>query len=177
MLNRLLAAALVLLPPVAAAQPAAYAGQQSRDIKALSAEEVDDLLHGRGMGLARAAELNGYPGPAHALDLAEKLGLDAAQTAALRAAKEKMSAAAVALGSALVERERALDRLFAARHIEPAALDRLTAEIGSLQGRLRAVHLAAHLEIRAVLREDQVAAYDRERGYGGAAGEDGKRHH
>ena len=43
----------------------AYAGQQSRAIKSLSEQDVDDLLAGRGAGFAKAAELNGYPGPAH----------------------------------------------------------------------------------------------------------------
>jgi hypothetical protein len=52
-----------------------YAGQQKREIKALSEAEVSAYLDGRGMGLAKAAELNGYPGPAHVLDLAEKLQL------------------------------------------------------------------------------------------------------
>ena len=39
------------------AQP--YAGMQTRQIKALSAEQIADLKAGRGMGLAMAAELNG----------------------------------------------------------------------------------------------------------------------
>jgi hypothetical protein len=42
-----------------------YAGQQTRAIKALSSQEEQDLRLGRGMGLAKAAELNGYPGPMH----------------------------------------------------------------------------------------------------------------
>ena len=42
-----------------------YAGQQARSIKALDDAEIDTLLNGRGMGLARAAELNHYPGPKH----------------------------------------------------------------------------------------------------------------
>jgi predicted DNA-binding mobile mystery protein A len=39
----------------AAAQTSGYSGEQSREIKALSAEETADLLAGRGMGAARAA--------------------------------------------------------------------------------------------------------------------------
>ena len=34
------------------------------------------------MGLALAAELNGYPGPSHVLELADKLELSAEQRAA-----------------------------------------------------------------------------------------------
>src|SRR5262249_52971946 len=59
-----------------------YAGQQSRDIKALSPQEVDDLINARGMALAKPAELNGYPGPLHAVELKDQLGLTAAQLAA-----------------------------------------------------------------------------------------------
>jgi len=51
------------------AQVSPYAGQETREITALSAQEVDNLLNARGMALAKAAELNGYrrrrPGPRH----------------------------------------------------------------------------------------------------------------
>src|SRR5262245_1477224 len=57
-----------------------YAGLDSRDIKALSAEQLADLKAGRGMGLALAAELNGYPGPLHVLELADRLQLSPEQT-------------------------------------------------------------------------------------------------
>jgi hypothetical protein len=52
-----------------------------RRIKALSAEDVDGLLTGRGLALARAAELNGYPGPMHVLEHADALGLTGEQRA------------------------------------------------------------------------------------------------
>jgi len=52
---------------------------QTRPTKALSEQQVDDLRAGRGMGLALAAELNGYPGPSHLLELADKLELSADQ--------------------------------------------------------------------------------------------------
>ena len=45
----------------ALAQP--YAGMETRAIKTLSDKDIADLNAGRGMGLALAAELNGYPGP------------------------------------------------------------------------------------------------------------------
>ena len=47
-----------------------YTGEEQRAIKALSEEEIKDLLEARGMGLAKAAELNSYPGPLHVLQLA-----------------------------------------------------------------------------------------------------------
>jgi hypothetical protein len=76
-----------LHPPT---EPAAspYAGIETRSIKALSDQQIADLRGGRGMGLALAAELNGYPGPAHALELSDALQLSEeqkTQTAALMA--------------------------------------------------------------------------------------------
>src|ERR1700676_1166299 len=61
------------------AQP--YSGMQNRPIKALSDQQVADLKAGRGMGLALAAELNGYPGPSHLVELADRLELSADQRA------------------------------------------------------------------------------------------------
>jgi dienelactone hydrolase len=46
---------------------------QARPIKAPSDQQIADLQAGRGMGLALPAELNGYPGPSHLLELSDKL--------------------------------------------------------------------------------------------------------
>ena len=163
-----IALALLLIAPATAAlaqhkQP--YAGQESRAIKALSEQEAADLLAGRGMGLAKAAELNSYPGPLHALELREQLGLDAKQVAALEEQKRRMAEAAVALGRQIIAAERDLDGLFAERRIDAATLQAKAEEIGRMQGRLRAVHLATHLETRSTLTDAQVRRYDALRGY------------
>ncbi|HZH33118.1 MAG TPA: hypothetical protein VEY11_20290 [Pyrinomonadaceae bacterium] len=142
-----------------------YAGEERREIKSLSAEEVEGLLQGRGMGLARAAELNHYPGPHHVLELAERLELTAEQRAGAQAAFEKMRARAILHGAKIVELERELDELFAKGQIEDARMRELTAEIGQAQGLLRAAHLAAHLEMRRLLSPRQIARYDELRGY------------
>jgi Spy/CpxP family protein refolding chaperone len=156
---------LTLLPTVALAQPSSYAGQEAREVKALSTQEVEDLLHGRGSGMAKAAELNSYPGPAHALDMVEKLGLDDRQVTALNEVRARMTASAKALGSEIVERERTLDRLFAENRADKTLVEMSALEIGQLRGRLRAVHLAAHLETKALLTGEQVRRYDVLRGY------------
>src|SRR6266513_3223882 len=67
-----------------------YAGQKQRTIKAISDQEIGDLLEGRGMGLAKAAELNSYPGPLHVLQLAEQIGLSDAQRTATDSLYAKM---------------------------------------------------------------------------------------
>ena len=159
-----LAVAALLAGPALADTP--YAGQQTRGIKALSDEDLAALRKGEGMGMAKAAELSGYPGPAHVLQLAAQLGLTEAQRRDVQAIFDRMSAAAKPLGAELIERERALDQLFAKGDISADRLAAATAAIGELQGRLRTVHLAAHLETRALLNPDQIARYQQLRGYG-----------
>src|SRR5687768_9981318 len=82
-----------------------YAGFENRAIKALSDDEIADLRAGRGMGLALAAELNGYPGPSHVLEHAEALTLTPAQRQRTEAVFEAMKAEAVNLGERLIEQE------------------------------------------------------------------------
>jgi Spy/CpxP family protein refolding chaperone len=146
----------------------AYVGQQSREIKALSDDDIAALRNADGMGLAKAAELNGYPGPRHVLVLARELRLNENQKEQVSAIGDRMSAAARPLGAELIERERDLDRLFARNEVTPEGLAAATAAIGEIQGRLRAVHLAAHLETRAVMTPEQIARYQELRGYADA---------
>ncbi|MDP1883552.1 MAG: hypothetical protein Q8K88_11820, partial [Bradyrhizobium sp.] len=99
-----LIAGLILLAGSAFAQPP-YAGMQTRPIKALSEQQVADLGAGRGMGLALAAELNGYPGPSHVLELADKLDLTVEQRASVQTLLDSMKVEAVPLGAKLLEQE------------------------------------------------------------------------
>jgi Spy/CpxP family protein refolding chaperone len=142
-----------------------YAGLQQRDVKALSEQQLADLRGGRGMGLALAAELNGYPGPIHVLELADQLQLTDAQRQRMRALTDQMKAEAVPVGEKLIERERALDQAFAQRQITPASLAALTAQIGETQGELRAVHLKYHLTTAELLTPHQRHRYAELRGY------------
>ena len=142
-----------------------YAGQQNRAIKALSPEDVAGLLKGEGMGMAKAAELHGYPGPAHVLALSKELNLTEAQQVQVQGIFDRMNAEAKHLGAELVERERTLDKLFASGKITPNQLGTETAAISEIQGRLRSAHLVAHLETKPVLSVDQIALYSRLRGY------------
>src|SRR5688572_14628638 len=101
---RFLAAFIVAVAAGAAqAQHQPYAGQHQRDIKALSAESVKQYLDGAGMGYAKSAELNQYPGPAHALELADRLGLSAEQRAATQRLMDAHRAEARATGAKVVE--------------------------------------------------------------------------
>ena len=75
-----------------------YAGLQERSIKTLSEQQIADLNAGRGMGLALAAELNGYPGPIHAIELAAQLHLSPDQVSKLKALYEAMKAETIPIG-------------------------------------------------------------------------------
>jgi len=154
-----------------------YAGQEQRAIKALSDEEIRDLLEARGMGLAKAAELNSYPGPLHVLQLANELGLSDAQRKATDSLYANMRQRALSIGRQIVEAERTLDRAFANAAIEPATLRSQVGTVAALQGELRAAHLEAHLAQRALLTPEQIAQYDMLRGYRGSpAPHDTRRH-
>lgn len=143
-----------------------YAGQESRQIKALSRQQVRDYLDGKGMGYAKAAELNHYPGPRHVLDLAKELGLTQEQKARTQLLFDSMKARAVDLGKQLVEKEKELDRQFSNASISDSELNRLVSDIGALQARIRYVHLSAHLNQKELLSKEQIQRYDQLRGYG-----------
>ena len=165
-----LGAALALAGISASAQTQAtsYAGEQARAIKALSEADVASLLAGQGAGFAKAAELNGYPGPAHALELKDRLDLSANQLSATEALLVSHKARAREIGAALVQAERVLDGLFASRNANAAAVEHATRQVGLLHAQLRAEHLNTHLTQTALLSTEQVARYNFLRGYGGA---------
>jgi hypothetical protein len=142
-----------------------HAGKEGREIKALDPADVEAYLAGAGMGFALAAELNAYPGPRHVLELADELRLTAEQRAETQRVFERMQEQAVSLGREIVELEKQLDQRFAHRHIDAAVLTDLTGRIAALNGRVRAVHLLAHIEVTALLDESQIARYDELRGY------------
>lgn len=165
MTRAIFACALLLISSASIAE-APYAGMQARAIKALSDQQIADLQAGRGMGLALAAELNGYPGPAHILELADKLDLTPDQRARVQGLFDAMKAEALPLGSRLIEQEAALDRQFAMHTVTPESLKTATAEVADTQGTLRETHLKYHLSTVAILTQEQMHRYAELRGYG-----------
>jgi hypothetical protein len=177
MTKGLAAVAIVTLAASAslAQTPQPYAGLQQRSIKALSDQQIADLRAGRGMGLALAAELNGYPGPLHVLELADDLVLSSEQRLRVQQLCNEMKAETIPLGEALISLEANLDRQFADRVVTPASLADATAAIGPTQGAVRFAHLKYHLATIGLLTDDQVRRYAKLRGY--ANGADGQEHH
>ena len=148
--------------PVAAAQhvhPPSDAQDSAVATTALTAEAVKQLLAGEGMGLARPAELNDYPGPKHVLELKTALGITAEQERQVEAIRQQMLSRATVLGREIVHAERALDEAFKARTITESELAERVGAIARLQGELRVAHLRAHLATRPLLSPDQVRKY------------------
>lgn len=157
-------------PATASTPTSPYAGEQDRPIKALAPERIDGLLAGKGLGYARAAELNGIPGPMHVLELADALALTPQQRQATQDLYDAMQVQARALGAELVEAEAALDALFRADAPDAAAIQAQVQAIGAIDARLRHTHLAAHLAQKPLLTAHQIHRYAQLRGYHGQPG-------
>jgi LTXXQ motif family protein len=142
-----------------------YSGQDKREIKSLSPDEIRAFESGEGMGLAKVAELNHFPGPKPVIDHADELRLSDAQRLEARKIFDRMHADAVRLGNSLIAMERDLDRMFASKLVDSPRLRLAITEIARLNGELRNVHLQAHLEMRSLLTGEQIKKYDAIRGY------------
>jgi hypothetical protein len=145
--------------PSFAQSPQPYAGLEGRPIKALSEQQIADLRAGRGMGLALAAELNGYPGPMHVLELADALDLSGQQRAKMQELFAAMKAEAIPLGERLIAQEADLDDSFASKTITAASLAASTEAIGATHAALRRTHLKYHLFAIEVLAPAQLERY------------------
>ena len=154
----------------ASATPAAespYAGRYdlTAPIRALTPEEVAQIERGEGAGFALPAELNGVPGPRHVLDLAHELGLSHEQMMRVQAVYDEMRAAVIPAGRRYLEAERALEEDFRTGALTEADLPGRVAEVKRLEAELATAHLVAHLKTAKVLTPEQIAAYNRLRGY------------
>jgi len=143
-----------------------YVGQERREIKSLSAEDIAELRNGGGWGFAKAAELNGIPGPAHLLELKDQIPLNSGQVTALRETYEAMRAKAVAEGRRLLALEAELEKHFRNSTITDQILRRLLDQIAESQQKLRYIHLSSHLKTPIILTMAQIERYNTLRGYG-----------
>jgi Spy/CpxP family protein refolding chaperone len=137
------------------------------EIPGLGADEIAELLEGRGMGQARVAEVQGYPGPRHVLDLwgAGTLPLSSEQATQVQEIARAMASEARRVGGLVLDTERELARAFRSGGIDTESLRARVERIAALRGELRTVHLRAHLETRAVLDPAQIARYAELRGH------------
>lgn len=121
--------------------------------------ELAAIRDARGHGMAAAAEAHALPGPRHALDLADELGLDDDQRSTLDRLMTEMRAGALSAGDEVLRAERALDVELAASRPDPERVETLSVAAGEARGRLRAVHLKIHIAAGHVLTPAQRARY------------------
>lgn len=159
---------LILLPLSACAKESytsKYAGEEYREIKSLSADDIEELRSGGGWGLAKAAELNGVPGPTHVLELEEEINLTDEQKQKIQKIYNDMQAEAIALGEQLISLETELDNYFSTKTINQASLENSVQEIEKVRAKLRIVHLSTHLQTPNILTNEQALLYNKLRGY------------
>jgi len=154
-----------------------YAGQEQREIKSLSPDDINELRRGGGWGLAKAAELNGVPGPIHLLEMKDRIPLTSVQVSKVSLIYEDMKARAIGHGKRLIELEHQLEGHFRTRAISDTRLRTLLAEISDVRGSLRYTHLSAHLAVLEFLTETQIERYNILRGYDGSPRNGGSGRH
>ena len=142
-----------------------YAGEQNRVISALSPKQIQGLLAGRGLGYAKVAELNSFPGPMHVLELAEQLELTDNQLQQTQALMEEVKAEFRQLGKDLIDAETKLESMFKSGEVrEQDVIEQLKA-IAMIEARLRGAHILAHVKQKDMLTPSQIQKYDVLRGY------------
>lgn len=142
-----------------------YAGEEKRNIKSLSGDDLDELRRGGGWGLAKAAELNGIPGPAHLLELKDDIALSKDQMIEITKIYKEMRAQAIEQGVRLISLEQDLETLFRNGSANQATLRSALKKIAETRMELRYIHLATHLETPKILSKDQITKYNELRGY------------
>ena len=156
--------------PEQSAAHSPYAGQETRNIKALSQKDIEGLLAGHGTpfgGMAKPAELNGYPGPRHVLDAfeAREFDLTKQQHEQTKALYEKMRSGAIKLGKQIIDIEKEINDAFVNRTIAEEFLQNKVSESANLYSQLRVAHLKYHLSMIEILSPQQVEKYNKLRGY------------
>lgn len=142
-----------------------YTSEVNNEIKALTDEEFNQLVIGKGMGLAKAAELNNYPGPRHVLDFSYELNLTQEQKEKSETIFKIMQTEAIQLGQLIIKIEKELNSAFKTNTADEKKIKEIVMEIARLKGKLRFVHLNAHLKQKDILSHEQVIAYNKLRGY------------
>lgn len=159
---------LILILPVSAfgdGYKSKYVGEEHRKIKSLSPDDISELKKGGGWGLAKAAELNGVPGPAHILEMEDKINLTDEQKQKIQKIYDDMKVKAVALGEQLISLEEKLNIGFSDKTINQELLEKSIEEIAQVRANLRIVHLSTHLQTPNILTNKQITLYNKLRGY------------
>jgi len=166
-ISKIIILSLLMIPAVLSAESytSKYKGEELREIKTLSANDISQLEKGGGWGFAKAAELNGYPGPLHILQMESEIALTPKQKTDIEALYQNMNLKAAALGKKFISLEKELNIAYAKNEIDAKSLGKYVTAIEAVRSDLRFVHLSAHLETPNILTEEQVVLYNKLRGY------------
>ena len=142
-----------------------YVGQETQLIKSLTPEDIAELKRGGGWGLAKTAELNGLPGPAHLLEIEKEIRLNDAQVTEIAKIHNRMKNQAIQQGERLIALELELEKHFQNHTINNTILRSSLDAIGETRKELRYIHLSAHLATANILSQEQIEKYNILRGY------------
>ena len=142
-----------------------YVSLRDNPIRGMSPEEVKELETGAGAGFARAAELNGYPGPRHILDLRDNLDLSEDQRAEVQKLYDAMNGEARQMGAEILQLETELELAFREGTIDGTTLETKVSNLAEKYGELRLLHLRTHLTAIQFLTPHQLTLYNQLRGY------------
>jgi hypothetical protein len=142
-----------------------YHAQEKRQIKSLSESDINSLRNGKGWGLAKAAELNGIPGPSHLLQLKKEIQLRVEQEKQIQQLFDDMKQKAIHKGLMLIELEQKLETGFQTQDINKDSLLKILTKISKVRRDLRFIHLSTHLATPKILDKKQIVLYNKLRGY------------
>jgi len=145
--------------------PSAYAALLDSEIRGLDQETIEGYLTGEGLGQALPAELNGYPGPRHTIDMAEELKLSEDQLRQMQALFDKMHSETIPLGEQYLEAVAQLELAFREGTITEEYLKSQLIVITGIEAQLRYAHLSTHLATIEILSAEQIMQYNMLRGY------------
>ncbi len=146
---------LLVLPSSAAEEPV----QATVRLIAIPKEDIVGYLSGAGMGMAKVADHNLYPGPVHVLAFSEELGLTDEQVEQAQELYLKMKNKAARLGAEMIVKETLLQKEFANKTVSQSVLRELVSTASRLKGEIRYTHLEAHIQQRKLLTEHQIQLY------------------
>ena len=130
-------------------------------IASLTAQEYFDLKNGFDMGMARVAEIHGYPSPEEVQKHAKELALTSTQKGQLQKILDAWKFKTREMGGFLIAQETKLNNLFASGKATDGAIIYYTNKIGLYQGELRNAHLQANLKTKNLLTGEQLKKYRR----------------
>lgn len=143
----------------------AYVSLLDTEIRGLDQETIEGYLTGKGLGQALPAELNGYPGPRHTIDMAEEMELTEEQLAQVQSLFDDMLSKAISLGEQYLLAVAELEMGFRNGLVSEEYLQTQLEKIAAIEAQLRYVHLSTHLVTIEILTQDQIAQYGLMRGY------------